>query len=162
MAQSTFRSDLYFRLYVLNLSPPHLKNRMEDFDDLLDFFCNEYNVSFSEDAISLMKKHSWPGNIRELKNTVARAKALFSETIVEEDKIEQLLYTPVLKLKEQKENFKDLQMPVIKKIEKELIVKAMILHHGNQKKVAKELGLARSTLFERIKKYNINPAEYKN
>ena len=161
-AQGTFRSDLYFRLYVLNLSSPHLINRLEDFDDLLNFFCNEYNISFSEDAISLMKKHSWPGNIRELKNTVARAKALFSETIVGEDKIEQLLYTPILKLKEQKENFKDLQMPVIKKIEKELIVKAMTLHHGNQKKVAQELGLARSTLFERIRKYNINPAEYKN
>lgn len=161
VAQGTFRSDLYFRLYVLNLSPPYLRSRMEDFDDLLNFFCNEYNISFSEDAIRLLKRHSWPGNIRELKNTVARAKALFSGTI-EANKIEQLLYIPILKIKEQKEPFKDLQMPVIKKIEKELIIKAMSLHQGNQKKVATELGLARSTLFERIKKYNINPAEYKN
>ena len=162
VAQGTFRSDLYFRLYVLNLSPPHLKNRMEDFNDLLNFFCNEYNISFSEEGIQLLKKHSWPGNIRELKNTVARAKALFPGTIVEANKIEQLLYAPILTLKEQKEPFKDLQMPVIKKIEKELIIKALTLHQGNQKKVAKELGLARSTLFERIRKYNINPIEYKN
>ena len=162
VAQGAFRSDLYFRLYVLNLSPPHLRNRMEDFDDLLNFFCNEYNIYFSEDAIRLMKKHSWPGNIRELKNTVARAKALFSGTMVEKDKIEQLIYAPILKLKEQITSAKDSQMPVMHKIEKELIIKALTLHQGSQKKVAQELGLPRSTLFERLKRYNINPTDYKN
>ena len=162
VAQNTFRSDLYFRLYVLNLSLPHLRNRMEDFDDLLNFFCNEYNISFSSKATHLLKQHSWPGNIRELKNTVARAKALFSGTIVEEDKIKQLLYTPILTMEKQREAFKELRMPVIKKIEKDLIVKAMVLHRGNQKKVAEELGLPQSTLSERIKKYEINPKKYKN
>ncbi|MDE0119350.1 MAG: sigma 54-interacting transcriptional regulator [Bdellovibrionales bacterium] len=162
VAQNTFRSDLYFRLHVLSLSPPHLRDRMEDFDDLLHFFCNEYNISFSPKAISLLKQHPWPGNIRELKNTVARAKALFSGTIIETNKIKQLLYTPILTMEKQTEAFKELQMPVIKKIEKDLIIKAMTLHRGNQKKVAEELKLPQSTLSERIKKYDINPAEYKN
>lgn len=161
VAQNTFRSDLYFRLDVLNLSPPHLRNRMEDFDDLLNFFCHEYNMSFSEKAIHLLKQHSWPGNIRELKNTVARAKALFPGTVVKEDKIKQLLYTPILPPRTNIETFKELQMPVIKKIEKDLILKTMILYRGNQKKVAEELGLPQSTLSERIKKYGINPKEYK-
>ena len=162
VAQKTFRADLYFRLCVLNLFSPHLRNRMEDFDDLINFFCCEYNISFSKKAIQLLKQHSWPGNIRELKNTVARAKALFSGTVIETDKIEHLLYTPILTLEKQKETFQELQMPVIKKIEKDLIAKAMSLHRGNQKKVANELRLAPSTLSERIKKYGINPKEYKN
>ena len=161
IAQNTFRSDLYFRLHVLNLSPPPLRSRMEDFDDLLNFFCREYNISFSEKAFYLLKQHSWPGNIRELKNTVARAKALFPEKTVKEDKIKHLLYTPIMPLQKQTEAMEELKMPVIKKIEKDLIIKTMILHHGNQKKVAEELGLPQSTLFERIKKYSIDPKRYK-
>ena len=161
VANNTFRSDLYFRLHVLTLSPPHLRERMEDFDDLLNFFCKEYNISFSPTAINLLKQHSWPGNIRELKNTIARAKALFSGTVVATDKIKQLLYTPILTMEKQTEAFKELQIPVIKKIEKDLIIKAMTLHRGNQKKVAEELKLPQSTLSERIKKYDINPKEYK-
>lgn len=160
--QNTFRSDLYFRLYVLNLSLPPLRNRMEDFKDLLNFFCHEYNISFSEKAIHLLKQHSWPGNIRELKNTVARAKALFPEKVIKEDKIKHLLYTPIMPINKQTEAFENLKMPVIKKIEKDLIIKTMTLYQGNQKKVAEELSLPQSTLSERIRKYGINPKEYKN
>lgn len=162
VAQKSFRSDLYFRLHVLSLSPPYLKDRMEDFDDLLQFFCNEYNISFSDKAIHLLKRHSWPGNIRELKNTVARAKALFSGTVVEEKQIPHLMYTPVVSSEKKEEITQKLQIPVIKSIEKELILKAMILYRGNQKKVAEELGIAQSTLFERIRKYEINPKDYKS
>lgn len=162
VAQKTFRSDLYFRLHVLNLSLPSLKNRMEDFDDLLNFFCHEYNISFSQKAVQYLKKHSWPGNIRELKNTVARAKALFSGTTVDADKISRLIYTQPVSLESQTTNAEDLKLPIIKKIEKDLIVKSMTLHQGYQNKVAKELGLPPSTLSERIKKYGINPKEYKN
>ncbi len=162
IAQNTFRSDLYFRLHVLNLSPPPLRSRMEDFNDLLNFFCQEYNISFSEKASRLLKQHSWPGNIRELKNTVARAKALFQDKVVKEDKIKHLLYTPIIPLKKQTEALEELKMPVIKKIEKDLITKTMALYQGNQKKVAEELGLPQSTLSERIRKYGINPKEYKN
>ncbi len=161
VAQKTFRSDLYFRLYVLNLSPPYLRNRMEDFDDLLNFFCNEYNITFSQKAINLMKKHSWPGNIRELKNTVARAKALFSGTIVETDKIKELIHTPILTMEQQTEDSREMQMPVIKQIEKNMITKAMTFYRGNQKKVAEEMSVPASTLSERIKKYGINPKDYK-
>ena len=163
VAQNTFRSDLYFRLYVLNLSPPHLKDRMEDFDDLLHFFCHEYNISFSQKAIHLLKQHSWPGNIRELKNTIARAKALFSGTVIEEDKIKHLLFSSILSAETPSaEVFQNPQMPVIKKIEKDLIIKNLVLHHGNQKKVAEILRLPPSTLSERIRKYGIDSKKYKN
>ncbi len=161
VAQKTFRADLYFRLHVLSLSPPHLKDRMEDFDDLLQFLCNEYNISFSEEAIYTLKRYSWPGNIRELKNTVARAKALFSGNIISTEHIPQLIYAPLFSLDKQENISKELRVPTIKKVEKDLIVKAMTLYLGNQKKVSKELKIAQSTLCERIKKYKINPKDYK-
>ncbi len=159
VAQKAFRSDLYFRLYVLNLSPPYLRNRMEDFDDLLNFFCNGYNIVFSKEAVKLLKKHSWPGNIRELKNTVARAKALFSGTIVEEDKIEELIYTPVPNT--ENHAFHEPQIPAVRQLEKDIIIKTLTLYHGNQLKTAREIGLPRTTLYDKIKQYDIDPDAYK-
>ncbi len=173
VAQKAFRADLYFRLYVLNLSPPYLKARMEDFRDLLDFFSCEYNISFSSRAIRALRRHPWPGNIRELKNTVARAKALFSGTVVQEDQIQKLLYPAsslttnssftTNKPRSSKEiTFKEAKnLPMIKKMEKDLIVKTLVLCRGNQKNTAEELGMAPSSLSERMRKYKLKPTDYK-
>ena len=86
-----FRQDLYFRLHVLPFELPALKDRMEDFEDLLDLFSREYGVCFSESATEFLKRYSWPGNIRELKNTVARATALFAKTRIELSDVKQLI-----------------------------------------------------------------------
>jgi transcriptional regulator with GAF, ATPase, and Fis domain len=81
-----FREDLFYRLYVVHLQVPGLNQRMEDFEDILYRFAKEYRVRFSHAAILALKKHSWPGHIRELKNTVARSRALFmSQEIQESD-----------------------------------------------------------------------------
>ena len=160
----TFRADLYFRLHVLNLSIPHLKDRMEDFDLLLEFFCQQYNTSFSNKAVHLLKKYSWPGNIRELKNTVARAKALFPKNGIEAKDIEQLLYVSSIPSKEEQpeSDLQALHLPVLKKIEKELILKTLLACKGNQKKVAKELGMSPSTLYTKLKKLNLDPKGFKD
>ena len=165
VAHGAFRSDLFFRLYVLNLSPPFLKDRMEDFRDLLDFFSNEYNISFSSKAVRALRQHSWPGNIRELKNTVARAKALFAGSIVEEKDVKTLLYPSVLRcttaIEEEKEE-SEVSIPAIKKVERDCILKTLILYKGNQKRVAEELGLAPSTLSAKIRRYCIRFKDYKH
>ena len=162
VALKTFRSDLYFRLHVLNLSPPYLKNRIEDFDDLLNFFCCEYNISFSPKAIEILKKHSWPGNIRELKNTVARAKALFSGTIVTEEHIQHILYTHCGFLDDAGKSEKVQKLTPMQTAEKEIIIKTLYLQKGNQRHSAKDLGIAPSTLGIRMKNYNIDPDKYKS
>ena len=163
--KKTFRSDLYFRLNVLNLSPPHLKDRMEDFDDLLTFFCSMYNTSFSSSSIYQMKKHLWPGNIRELKNTVARAKALFPNEIIDDKMLPQIIssplsfaeiYTPSEELPETLE-----PSPIIKKIEKNMIIDSLKRYKGRQSKVAEELNIPKSTLAGRMKRYGISSKDYK-
>ena len=164
--KKTFRSDLYFRINVLNLSPPHLKDRMEDFDDLLAFFCSMYNTSFSPSSIRQMKKHSWPGNIRELKNTVARAKALFPNKIIDEKILPQLISPPVLPAEAYmniNEELATLSEPpsIIKKIEKNIIIDSLKRHKGRQNKVAEELNIPKSTLAGRMKRYGLDPNDYK-
>ena len=161
--QKQFRSDLYFRLNVLPFRLPALQDRMEDFDNLLEFFCTEYNTSFSQKAISLLKKHSWPGNIRELKNTVARAKALFPGKMIEPSQVEQLISLELQDTIQRESNSRKTShtIPVIKQIEKDIIIQSLIKYRGNQKNAAAELRMARSTLSDRMKNYNINAKDYK-
>jgi DNA-binding NtrC family response regulator len=90
-ATNEFRADLYYRLNVINVETPSLFERLDDFEELLYQFSKNMKVRFSHSAIQRMKKHPWPGNIRELKNTVSRASALFPQQLVEEADVEMIL-----------------------------------------------------------------------
>lgn len=153
----TFRLDLYYRLNIVKLTIPSLRSRMEDFDDLLFQFCKEYHISFTFEAIELFKEHYWPGNIRELKNTIIRASALFPRSKIDQKQIpsilekESILNTATSYYSEQTEN-----SPLIKKIEKNMIIERLLANKGNQRKTAIDLKLPKSTLHDRIKSYNIN------
>ncbi|MCB0386453.1 MAG: sigma-54-dependent Fis family transcriptional regulator, partial [Bdellovibrionales bacterium] len=155
-----FRADLYYRLNILNLHIPSLRERMEDFEDLLYFFAREMRVSFSVDAINKLKEHRWPGNIRELKNAVARARAL-CQGKVEEGNVDQII--------DRLPTFKDVPQPpqnntecpnrmgnVLKDIERTVIEKRLVANMGNQRQTALDLGLPKSTLHDRIKAYDID------
>ena len=85
-AKRKFRKDLYYRLNVARLQAPSLMDRMEDFEPLLQNFAQEGGVSFSPEAVKALKNYHWPGNIRELKNTVLRAKAMFTPGVIDKKK----------------------------------------------------------------------------
>ena len=162
----TFRSDLFFRLNVLNLSPPALKDRMEDFEDFLNFFCTEYNITFADSAVQALKQYSWPGNIRELKNTIARAKALFSGKIIDTEILQQILpelapASPQTPHEELANTKTENPGSLIQQIEKYMIVKALEKHQGKKTETAQDLDLPYSTLLGRLKNYNIDPNKYK-
>jgi DNA-binding NtrC family response regulator len=139
---------------------------MEDFEDLFYQFAKTNRVRFSHGAINLLKKHDWPGNIRELKNVVLRASALFPKEYIQESHIDILL--------NKKERMAHTtgghgymntsdhsQLSVIKEIEKQMILKRLAANHGNQKRTAVDLGMPKSTLHDRIKNYHINLEKYK-
>lgn len=164
--RNQFRADLYFRLNVVTVTPPALKDRMEDFDDLFYQFARQYRVRFSHNAIQRLKNHSWPGNIRELKNLVARASALFSKESVDETKVETLIDKTLM------DNVVDSEMaapaednsptlPVIKEIERQMIIKRLAANRGNQRRTAMDLGMPKSTLHDRLKDYNIQVESFK-
>ena len=148
-----FREDLYFRLNVLRVILPSLKDRREDFEDLLYHFAKMYRVGFSFTAIQKLKSHDWPGNIRELRNVVARAKAYFPQQQVQENDLTQIFEGPSLTP----------PTPVVtghtsrlKEMELQLIQERLILHHGNQRRTAIDLGIPKSTLHDRIRTYGID------
>lgn len=115
--EGTFRADLYFRLNVVTITPPALAFRMEDFDDLLYTFAKKMKVRFSFNAIARLKKHPWPGNIRELKNLVSRAAAIYPRLQIEEQHIEKLLDKTLIT--SPSEDNAGNNLPVMKEIEKQ-------------------------------------------
>lgn len=162
--QGTFRLDLYYRLNVIQVSPPDLSNRMEDFDMLLGEFCKNYRVRFSFTAITELKKYKWPGNIRELKNLVARCSALYPHELINESHINKLLDKTASEAALESDlvsNGTGQQLPIIKEIEKQMIIKRLAINKGNQKLTATELGMPKSTLHDRLKYYNIDVVSFK-
>lgn len=154
--EERFRADLYFRLHVVELQTPALKNRREDFEDLLYSFARSMRVRFSFGAIQFLRTHEWPGNIRELKNVVARAKAYFGTQEISEAMASQMV-DPVMSF-DGVPAFKP-SRSVIKEIELEMIKSRLIANRGNQRKTAIDLGMPKSTLHDRIKSYGIEVAK---
>jgi DNA-binding NtrC family response regulator len=158
--QGEFRADLYFRLNILNIKAPALRNRMEDFENLLHHFAREYKVAFSTEAIDRLKEHRWPGNIRELKNVVARAKTLCQDRVMASDLESLIDILPedfgVSVSKISPLGPEPLSGNVIKDLERALIERRLQINNGNQRKTAADLGLPKSTLHDRIKTYQID------
>ncbi len=153
-----FRSDLYFRLNVLTVTPPALMCRMEDFEELIYSFARKMKVRFSFGALARLKKHPWPGNIRELKNLVSRAAAIYPREQITETHVEKLLDRTLLEKHDDKTTT---NIPVIKEIEKQMILKRLTANRGNQRRTAQDLGMPKSTLHDRLKYYNIDISGFK-
>ena len=178
-----FREDLFYRLNVVPIKIPSLKDRFEDISDLTIYFLNKYfsNTKMdrfvSHEGMNLLKDYSWPGNIRELKNVIDRICLLSpSEEIpislikdvlsedrqdpneVDEYNLEQYFKKYLNKyFKNFDENLKinNLHTNFISKIEKPLIESTLDLFRGNQIKASKCLGFNRNTLRSKIKLYGI-------
>lgn len=165
--EGSFRADLFYRLNVITVDVPSLKDRLEDFETLIYQFARKMKVRFSHTAILELKKHDWPGNIRELKNVVARTSALFPKEYITErhidlilNKKERLAHPPtgVSYLNSDTVG----QLSVIKEIEKQMIIKRLAVNQGNQKRTAVDLGMPKSTLHDRIRNYNIRVSEFRD
>ena len=155
-----FREDLYHRLNICRVTPPSLINRMEDFEALLYQFAKEQKVGFSFNAIEKLKNHTWPGNIRELKNVIIRAAAYFPGKRIQEEDLQQLLDTE----ESSEDTFllnNEVDLPPLKEIERNLILSKLQKNFGNQRKVAEDLKMPKSTLHDKLKTYQIDPTAFK-
>ncbi len=174
-----FRSDLLFRLNVIQIKIPALRERMEDFEALLFNLSREMEVRFSRPVIEKIKEYNWPGNIRELRNFIARASAVCQERVMMEDlprlvhtmhsqpsntletnsMIAKLLtnYCSAFSLSKKKRS-------VLDELEKVAIREALLRYNGNQLLASDFLGISRSTFHTKLKKYQIdmNTFKYEN
>jgi two-component system NtrC family response regulator len=141
-----FREDLFYRLSVINIRLPELKNRGDDLRLLAEYFLTTYveenkkkRMSFSTRAYQAMVAHDWPGNVREMENRIKRAVILSRGSKIEPadlglEKIS--IADETLNLAEARE-----------RAEREAITRAMALASGNVSKAAKYLGISRTTLY---------------
>ena len=143
-----FREDLFFRLYVLPLNLPPLRERLDDVPLLLNHFTLEFgrpDVQWSNSALQKLMHHPWPGNVRELRNTVQRALIMSSTETISDCNIHLLHATTA-----------PAASPVsLEDQEKAGIERALHQHRGNNSRTAAALGISRTTLLAKIKKYGI-------
>ena len=149
--QKKFRADLFYRLNVLSVQVPPLKDRLEDFETLLYKFAKGLNVRFSHGAIEKLKQHSWLGNIRELKNSIARAQTIYGRNIIRDKDVGPLVDTM---------SVEPTHGQSLYEIEKQIICGRLADNMGNKKKTAEDLGIPKSTLYDRIKAYGVDASQW--
>jgi transcriptional regulator with PAS, ATPase and Fis domain len=148
-----FRQDLLERLSVLTLRIPPLRERPEDIPGLAMHVLKTLDVSFSDEIFAALKGFFWPGNVRQLRNVLVRASLMGGDRIVEKH---------LHKLLREEEAWAQAMAPVSRRdlndgslaeIEKTVIVERLKKCHGNRKRTAKELGIAKSTLHEKLRRW---------
>ena len=149
-----FREDLYYRLNVINITLPPLRERKEDIPELSGFFLKKYghklskSVSgFAPGVLELFDAYDWPGNVRELENIIERAVILCDSEKVGEEDISMPTGRTV------KDNHTH---PSLEGMEKDHILKVLHDTDGNQSKASQMLGIDRKTLYLKLKKYGIS------
>lgn len=147
--KKTFREDLYYRLSVVTIDVPPLRERSSDIPLLVDKFMQKYGIEYKDrfvrianDALDVLERYSWPGNIRELENVVQRAVIMCDGKITLEHLPNELKY----KIDFPQKGFKTLQEK-----EKEYIQEVLLSTQGNKTKAAEILGINRKTLREKLK-----------
>jgi len=166
VAQGKFRDDLYFRLAVVRLDLPPLKQRREDIPYLVDHFIQKNNarrgkniISVSPEVMNILLRYGFAGNIRELENIIEYAFVVCRGSIIQKS------HLPVELL-----GGKDLSSvpaatadnPIARVIdEQERLKEVLSKHNGNQTAAAKELGVNRSTLWRKLKRFGLSPTAYK-
>jgi len=165
-----FRQDLLYRVNIVPIRIPPLRNRRDDIPLLIEYFLKKFGknktLSISQDAQDALIKHDWPGNIRELKNIVQRA-SLFAENkitlndlpleIANNDPLSQMVKACSACLFQKNIAFKT----VVSCLEINLINEALLKTGGNQSEAARILNLSLSTLRDKIKKHEIKKEDCK-
>ncbi len=170
ISQKNFRKDLYYRLNVLQIALPPLRERISDVDILAEYFLERFTKEmnytidgFTEEAADALRKYSWPGNIRELENTVERAVLITRDNqITAADLPDSIIkQTEDTDLQVFRESSAGGHPSSISDMEIEYIRELLVEHHGNLRSASTAMGVARSTLYNKLKKYNLNADDYR-
>jgi len=166
VAAGTFRSDLYYRLNVVNLFVPPLRQRPTDVPLLATHFLRKYTAEhgreidgFDDHALAIMQRYSWPGNVRELSNAIERAVVMSTgSTIFAED-----LPAPIVQATRQAPPSEDPGQRSLKELvrgfETRVIVQSLEKNKGNRSRTASELGISRRALLYKLHEFNLDDGE---
>jgi DNA-binding NtrC family response regulator len=154
VTKGKFREDLYYRLNVVNIELPPLRERTEDIPLLAKHFLKGFALEnqkeitgFSPQATDFLLKHDWPGNVRELENAIERAAILAQNPVIEAADLSQQELVPAGSTSPGKN---------LKQVEKKHIQDVLAETRGNYTEAARILGISRMTLYNKAKAYRLN------
>ncbi len=177
-----FREDLYYRLNVFSLEVPPLRERSEDLPELVQIFIHEYSVTHEQsvpriasEVMQALFDYSWPGNIRQLRNVIERLSILQENGVILPEHLPSVIrshsneslppatvskgtaFSPAIASRPLPHS---LYAPEPASTERERIVAALERTYGNKKAAAELLGMSRGTLYNKMRKYNINEGSF--
>lgn len=155
----TFRSDLFYRINVVNLHLPPLRERVADIPDLVDYFLEYHNRKYncrakplSGELLAQLRKYHWPGNVRELENLVKRYVILGNEDVISSDLAPRAtdFFNTEIPVDGQI-SLKKLTRQAVRELERKVILKVLQNHHWNRKQAAKALSISYRALLYKIR-----------
>jgi len=167
VSEDKFRMDLFYRLNVVHLALPPLRERFEDVTVLANYFVQKFgkenhksSLRLTEDVLSLLNNYSWPGNVRELSNVIEHAVVMSAGLFICENDLPQ--YMQMSSRKSHLNNFveesAEMDAPLketMKSYEKEIIINTLKMHNSHRGQTAKALGISMRTLMYKIQEHNI-------
>ncbi len=154
-----FREDLFYRIHVINIHIPPLRERPEDIPLLIKYFLEKYNRRFKRSVISITREavyglihYDYPGNIRELENIIQHGVLLSEDNVIGKTSLPPQVFQKAQLAIEGPPKDKEVS---IQRAEEDLIKQALTHNDGNQTEAAKQLGISRSTLWRKIKTYKL-------
>jgi two-component system response regulator AtoC len=161
----TFRQDLFYRINVVNLQLPALRERRGDVEGLIEYFLDYYNRKYncrarplSSEMLAQLQKYHWPGNIRELENLVKRYVILGNEEVITSDLVarEPEYFNPDLNL-DGPISLKKITRQAVRELERKVILKVLQNHHWNRKQAARALSISYRALLYKIREAGLPP-----
>ncbi|HEV8291853.1 MAG TPA: sigma-54 dependent transcriptional regulator, partial [Tepidisphaeraceae bacterium] len=171
VAEQKFRQDLYYRINVVNIRLPSLRERLSDIPLLANHFLRAFAnqtgrevLGFSDAAMMAMQRYTWPGNVRELENAIERAVVLSRRPQIELEDLPDALqsFTPARVAVAQFEEVIDKAMPLEQALEgpeRKIIENALKRNNYNRQETAAELNINRTTLYKKMRKYRLDIGE---
>jgi DNA-binding NtrC family response regulator len=158
MTEGSFRQDLFYRLNVVRISLPPLRERRDDIPALVNHFLRRFNRRFrrevrgiAPDALAALQAYEFPGNVRELENTVERAYAMGARDVIQLSDLS-ILGRPSSVIPA---STTTRPIPTLGEVEKELILKALGVFKNDKEAAARALGISRRTIYRRLKEYGM-------
>lgn len=171
ISKEKFRDDLYYRLNIIDINLPPLRERQSDIPILIQHFLNIYSNQYKKENLhltnkteSLLESYDYPGNVRELENIIQRAVALVEGKQIEPGHLPQNIYSTkkIISSESKISDFKFAKNNMLEKFELDYITECLKSSNGNISQAAKAAGIQYANFYAKVKKYNIEPTLFKN
>lgn len=168
VVQGKFREDLFYRLNIVSLHIPPLRERKEDIPILVEHFINKYSkeygkpvINVTDDAMKIFVSFSWPGNIRELENKIQNMIVMSATSAISAEAIR------LPKMEQQSEEykleyFKSAKQKVVTSFENNYLIRLLTEYRGDVVSAARRAGKSRTALWNLLKKYNLSPKKFRD